>query len=299
MTDFNFQPVIIIGAARSGTNMLRDMLCKLPEIGTWPCDEINYIWRYGNAKFPHDEIPVSLATPRVKNYIRRAFATAATKNKANWLVEKTCANSLRVDFVDSIIPEAKYIFLVRDGRDVVASAMKRWKAELDIPYLLKKVRYVPVGDLPYYGMRYLGNRIARLISRDKKLAFWGPAYEGMDDILKLYSLQEVCALQWVHSVLRSADTLEELPPERVHCVGYESFVSQPDKEFKEIVSFLGADVSTETVAALVGNISRKSVGKWQTDLDVETLNNILPHLSTTLEQFGYAIEEQSVRKEAA
>ena len=30
---FNFQPVIIIGAARSGTNMLRDMLTRLPGVG--------------------------------------------------------------------------------------------------------------------------------------------------------------------------------------------------------------------------------------------------------------------------
>ena len=39
-------PVIIIGAGRSGTNMLRDLLAQLPQFSTWPCDEINYIWRH-------------------------------------------------------------------------------------------------------------------------------------------------------------------------------------------------------------------------------------------------------------
>ena len=55
------QPVVIIGAARSGTNMLRDVLVKLPGVGTWPCDEINYIWRHGNALLTRPGAPDSLA----------------------------------------------------------------------------------------------------------------------------------------------------------------------------------------------------------------------------------------------
>ena len=52
------QDVIIIGAPRSGTNMLRDALTALPDCGTWPCDEINYVWRHGNVGFPSDEFRV-------------------------------------------------------------------------------------------------------------------------------------------------------------------------------------------------------------------------------------------------
>ncbi len=71
MGDFN--PVIIIGAPRSGTNMLRDVLTSFEKIGTWPCDEINYIWRHGNVRYPSDEIPRERATEPVKNYIRQHF----------------------------------------------------------------------------------------------------------------------------------------------------------------------------------------------------------------------------------
>ena len=52
----NIQKVIIIGAPRSGTNILRDVLTSFDGICTWPCDEINYIWRHGNAKYPSDEL---------------------------------------------------------------------------------------------------------------------------------------------------------------------------------------------------------------------------------------------------
>ena len=55
--------LVIIGAPRSGTNMLRDVLTSFDGIGTWPCDEINYIWRHGNVRYPSDEIPADRATP--------------------------------------------------------------------------------------------------------------------------------------------------------------------------------------------------------------------------------------------
>ena len=73
----NYQPLIIIGAPRSGTNMLRDLLTELPGVGTWPCDEINYIWRHGNVQYPSDEFIPHMATPRIRKYIRKQFDRSA------------------------------------------------------------------------------------------------------------------------------------------------------------------------------------------------------------------------------
>ena len=47
---FDFIPLIIIGAGRSGTNILRDSLCKVDGVVTWNCDEINPLWRHGNIR---------------------------------------------------------------------------------------------------------------------------------------------------------------------------------------------------------------------------------------------------------
>ena len=60
-----FTPLIIIGAGRSGTNALRDALTSLPGFKTWPCDEINAIWRFVNYSVPYDEFIVEHATPAV------------------------------------------------------------------------------------------------------------------------------------------------------------------------------------------------------------------------------------------
>ena len=134
----DYLPIIIIGAARSGTNMLRDCLTHFEGIGTWPCDEINLVWCHGNRDFASDEFGVAQANATARRYIRGAFARLARRRHLAFVVEKTCANSVRVPFVDEILPEARYIYIVRDGRDATASAMKRWVAQVDLLYLLRK-----------------------------------------------------------------------------------------------------------------------------------------------------------------
>lgn len=288
-----FQPVVIIGAGRSGTNMLRDVLTQLPGFGTWPCDEINYIWRHGNTRFPTDEFDPQQATPAVKAYIRRTFTRFANDNKLTYVVEKTCANSLRVGFVDAIIPNAKYIFIVRDGRDVVSSALKRWSAPLELDYVFKKARYIPPSDLPYYGTRYLGNRVYRLLSREKRLAFWGPRFQGMQELLQERSLPEVCAYQWKRCVERAEMDFRNIPPERVYKLRYEDLVRDPGAEFQNILRFLETKMEKQQAGQLGKAISTASVGKWQTDLAAATLTAITPIMQPLLSKYGY--DEQPTR----
>jgi hypothetical protein len=185
-----YSPLIIIGAPRSGTNMLRDVLTSLPTVETWPCDEINYIWRHGNVRYPSDEFRPDMARPGVRGYIRKQFDWVARKYKAQTVVEKTCANSLRVGFVDQVVPDAKYIFIHRDGLDAVGSAIKRWKAKLDIPYLARKARFVPASDLPFYGSLFVWNRIHRLLSKEKRLTVWGPKLDYMQELMQKHPYQK-------------------------------------------------------------------------------------------------------------
>ncbi len=283
----NYQPIIIIGAARSGTNMLRDILTQLPDSGTWPCDEINYIWRHINTTCPIDEFGVEQATPSVQTYIRHQFAKLAQKQKLSLIVEKTCANSLRVAFVNQIFPTAKFIFIVRDGRDVTASALKRWNAPLDLPYILRKSRFVPVSDIPYYGIRYVWNHVYRLVARKKRLAYWGPRFTGMDEMLQSHSLAEVCAAQWAVSVSKAEQDLATLEPKRVHRVQYEDFISQPVDNMVQLTQFLGVKLEIRQAKQMTENVSVNSIGQWKTQLDPETQQLILPLLQVELQRYGY------------
>ena len=232
----SYLPVVIIGAGRSGTNMLRDILTQLPGVVTWPCDEINYIWRHGNVTCASDEFDPDMATPDVQRYVRSAFDRIGRGNVTH-VVEKTCANSLRVGFVDRILPNACYINLVRDGRDVALSASKRWAAPLDVPYVIRKARFVPKSDLPYYAIRYLWSRVYRLVSDENRLSFWGPRYQEMATAHVDHNLLEVCALQWQRCVQRADAAFKEISPSRVRQLRYEDFVSEPTHYLRQLGRF--------------------------------------------------------------
>ncbi|WP_363174760.1 sulfotransferase [uncultured Halovibrio sp.] len=284
----NCKPIMIIGAPRSGTNMLRNALTSLEGISTWPCDEINYIWRHGNVRYPSDEIPAENATEPVALYIRGCFTSMARRTDAETLVEKTCANCLRVPFVDRVVPEARYIYIVRDGIDAIGSARQRWTAGLDIPYLLEKVRFVPVSDLPYYAFRYFWARLFRLVSREKRLAFWGPALDNMQAILRNHSLNEVCALQWQRCVDKADEALSRMPESKVLHVSYETFVREPEAEMRRILSFMGHDeVPDDTIANAVAGVSSKTIGKGRKALGDDEVAGLEALVSSSLRRYGY------------
>lgn len=282
-----YQPVVIIGAPRSGTNMLRDMLVELSGVCTWPCDEINYIWRHDNLRFPSDEFTPEMATPDVVSYIRNQFDKLAKRSGADVVLEKTCANSLRVGFVNKVIPDAKYIFIVRDGLDAVGSAIERWHASLDIPYILKKTRYVPISDLPYYATRYLMNHIYRIVSREKRLAFWGPVMSDMEELMTTHTLTEVCALQWKKCVDNSERDLASIPKERVMRVSYEELVRNPVAEFENIAKFIQKEIPDSVREYLKKNIRASSIGKGRKALGEDQVEALKPLISGTLVRYGY------------
>lgn len=267
--------------------MLRDLLIELPGVGTWPCDEINYIWRHGNVQYPSDEFTPQMAMPEVRTYIRNQFDKIAKVENLDTVIEKTCANSLRVGFIDNVIPDAKYIFIVRDGMDVVSSALKRWKATLDIPYILKKVRYVPPSDLPYYASRYLLHRLYKLTSKEKRLARWGPVINGMDTLLEQYSLPEVCALQWKSCVENAERDISTIPAENILRVKYEEFVDEPVTEFVRLADFLNKKIPTAFDEYLYQNVRKDSVGKGRKDLGAAEEEKVRILIKDTLKMYGY------------
>jgi len=276
-------PIIIIGAPRSGTNVLRDVLCKLDEVDTWPCDEINYIWRHGNRAYPNDQFPRKLATARIKNYVRAQFAKRSHTPR---LVEKTCASSLRVAFVDEIFPNAQYVFIVRNGLDAAVSAMVKSRSSLNLAYLLSKVRFVPVSDIPYYGFRYIASRIQRLASKTKVMRNWGPVPASTLQIAENPTPIQLSAHQWSECVRLSKTQLEGLGQHRYITVRYENFVTNPEVEFTRILEFLNINIPSN-LTSILSVVKRDSIGKGQKELSCSEQDSIRTIIHSVSQQVGY------------
>jgi len=268
--------------------MLRDVLTELPGVGTWPCDEINLIWRYGNASAPTDELDPTSLTPKIKRYIRRSFDKQAKKQHLDVVVEKTCANSLRIPYVSAIFPEASYIYIIRDGRDVVASALKRWRSRPDFTYLAKKAQYVPLRDSLYYGGLFLYNRTHQMITRDNRQRSWGPRFHGLDEFVKTEALELVCAYQWARCVQASDAALASMDRERILFLRYEDLVAEPRATLAAIRKFPPLHtIDDDLIHAAPSSIRTESAGAWRRALSNDALDRIMPIIQPSLLRHGY------------
>lgn len=279
------RPVVIIGAPRSGTNMLRDALCALPGFTTWPCDEVNYLWRHGNVRVPHDELTPELVTPQVRRYLRRQFAKRGRYGER--VVEKTCANSLRVPFIHHVLPEARFVWIVRDGRDAIPSARRRWQAKLQPGYAAAKARFIPPADLPYYAVRHVARRVHRLRSAEGRVGSWGPRLANMEELLSSHTILEVCARQWQRCVDQADRDLATLDSTRVYQVRYEEFVSDPAPQLADMAAFTEQPATERDVRVAVSHVSAERRNGPRSLLTKDERKQLESLLAPTLAAHGY------------
>ena len=198
--------VFLIGAARSGTKFLRDTLAVSTDVSAVPYD-INYVWRHGNESCPHDELEPSDIDDATAAHIRKTIVRLAHKDdpsKPAIILEKTVGNCLRVDTVRRVFPEAEFIYLERDGLNVVESSFRQWTRPPDRSYLIKKLRYFPVREWRY-ALWFVRNQV----SRSAADPIWGPRYEHIVEDLARVGTVQTCALQWAKSVTLARSSMNE------------------------------------------------------------------------------------------
>jgi len=288
------QPVIIVGAPRSGTNILRDVLTSVSGFETWPCDEINLVWKHHNRSIPHDELDPTHARPEVTEYLRGVFNKLSRKTQPTHVVEKTCATSLRVGFAAAVFPEAKFVFIRRDGLDAAASTIQRWDAPFDARYIARKLRYAPKSDLPFYATQFLAKRRAsrqaeragRTSGARRVDSWWGPKPHDYVELQHQHSLDELAIVQWQRCVEASVQDLATLPQGQVHEVVYESFAQDPATTMRGILDFLESERSVPD--DVLASVSPHSIGKGRTSFDTSTTQRLTDLASKTLSLLGYA-----------
>jgi hypothetical protein len=121
-------PVFIIGCGRSGTTILGTLLAAHPAVSYM--HEPNDLWaaidpvtdclqRYSAGAHCY-VLDASFVTPKT----RRRFQRAMWSRPGKVLVEKSPHNTLRLGYLNSLAPEARFIHIVRDGIDVARSIEK-------------------------------------------------------------------------------------------------------------------------------------------------------------------------------
>jgi hypothetical protein len=285
MTTDHFQPIILIGAARSGTKLVRDLIATHPNVDKVPYD-INYVWRLGNEAARHDELSVDWLTPRIRKRILCRFATFSTH--VPFLIEKTVSNCLRVPYVQAIFPEARFIHLVRNGYDVVESVHRQWLASPDWRYILGKAKTFPLSDACGYAFAYARDACLKFVLPNRRQrGVWGPHYVGVEADLASKDLLEVCAIQWARCVELALKDLSCLPIEKTLTIRYEDFVTNPHLHLAIMAEFIGLDPRAWPGEIDGHMVSDRNIHKGLRTLSLRQRALIQPYIQDALSQLNY------------
>lgn len=304
------KPIIVIGAARSGTHMLAKALEM--NLSVHYLGECNELWKRHLPFSKYDAVTPSSITEKVVEATRRDFfKLAATKSnychkvKQYWM-EKTPANTLRMNFVTAVFPQAKYIHIIRDGRDVAISAAR--KCQGDILKISREPRQTSLSfternkqffsqakekiskglnlkQLASDPQRYLNSWLT--MTGLKKKGIWGPRFPGCEHFFKNYSLLEFTAIQWRESLEATLNYFSANPQFDLMVIKYEELLFKPTVTLAKLLNFI--EPKKWSPRKVNHNIkSDLTKFNWKNILNEEQLKLISSHIEKTLSDLGYS-----------
>lgn len=277
-------PVIIVGAARSGTKMLRDLLARHPVL--FGIDyELERVWCQGNMNKILRPMPEAWLTPEIQKRIIRYF-NKLSKKKGGRILEKNTAHSLRMDFVRKVFPHAPIIHIFRNGLDASLSAFKRWQSPLDLRYIIGNRKF-PVNELPFFIARQLKYYIYKMVSQKSHAKTWGPKFQGIEECLEKYSLIEVCGMQWAQSINGILSSSARLSRYQFIEVCYEQLVQDPQKELFKILKFLDLEIPAGYSEYIRSAVYSSSVNRYQKIHYNDVYSKLRPHIEPQMKALGY------------
>lgn len=233
------EPVFIVGTGRSGTTVLGRVLSIHREVGflnepkaLWytvcPKDDVNGHFSKGPASF---QLTEEDATPRVCREAHRLFATYLSVTRGKRVLDKNPEMIFRTRFVRAIFPQAKFIFLVRDGWDTVSS-IAEWSSRHRIT--------AAHGTEDWWGLNQRKWRlmVSQLVPDEPMLC------REHRDIQSFANDSDRAAAEWVITMQEGLRLLRTMP-ESIYQLRYEDLTRRPREAIEELLAF--CDLSRDDV----------------------------------------------------
>lgn len=266
--------------------MLRELLKLHPSV-EGPLYERERIWCYGNRDKIGRALEAEDVTPDIRTYIRRYFDRQSSKCIGKRIVDKNVNNSLRISYLRNIFSESPIVHIVRDGRDASCSIRDRWRSPADVKYIFRN-RAFPLEELPYFLKRQLKWYVQKVLTGENHVRWWGPKFDDMEELVRKYSLLEVCGIQWKRCTEAVLAGLDKLDPESYIQVKYEDLVLKSINSMERICEFLELRIDVNLRIRFKEYVQSSSIGRWHKDLTPEELDLLTPLLEKTLVQLSYS-----------
>jgi len=272
-------PVFVVGCSRSGTTITYETLATSPAFLKFGW-EIPQFWNslYGplNNGWHSEAAGAADAQPWHRD---AAFRYYFQRLGRGWVLDKTCINTLRIGYLIKLFPQARFVFIQRDGRDNISSMMDGWRmGRTDGRFELTQF----FGPFP--------EPVAINGGEFKEWSFFlAPGWREYNHA----SLEEVCAFQWISANRLALDAKLMVPAEQWIHLRYEDLFERPVEMFR--AAFERLDVPfTEALRLRCADLRPTSVvkgtpkrQKWK-EHNPEAIERILDRIAPMMRELGYA-----------
>lgn len=278
------RPVFVLAMPRSGSTLLMDLLDEHPGLWGWYREATEGWMRArpeGHDVLLGDTWPRAYATEEQRRRLEHVLFRDGVRSReerrgvprglhgrlAHQKVryfDKTPANCARAGVLADLWPDARFVFLHRDGPSNVASLMEAWDSHLGV-----RDPVLPDG-------------------RQVEWRMLMP--EGWADHLE-ETVAEKCAFQWVAGNTSVLEGLAGVDPARVHEVRYEDLVDAPVEtaralcDFAEVGWHPQVEAFCRTMPETQVVLSAPAKDKWRKRYD--DLLPALPSMVELSERLGY------------
>ena len=271
------KPIFIIAAPRSGSTLLFETLMRHQQLWSFGDEGHAWIEKYPNLRPVPGGVPSNRLTgadlndgliEQLKKDMLQGMISAQggrvnSDDGAIRLLEKTPKNCLRIPFIDTIYPDARYIYLYRDPKDSISSIMEGWRHQ----------RFVTYGDVRMVHGRWCFLR--------------PPAWQEMIN----KPLNEIAAFQWKTCQDIILDDLNTIKPNRWTVCSFDEFLGDPKGTISRLQNFceLDSDPALESYCSSPLPPSRytqtaPATGKWMQHQ--AAIGEVFPSLIPTINRIN-------------
>lgn len=254
------RPVFVIGCPRSGTTMMGRIIDSIPNVNEFHEPNID---RWFPKMVFENRIPRWASDLYYRATFNSLLKIAPKKGKR--FAEKNPHNTFAVDALRHAFEDARFIYMYRDGRDVVASFLRH-------PWHLNKSDYIgsvqhnryKCGPYPHY-----------YIEKSKQIEY-----------LQASNARR-CAWVWRRYMEEGARLMGEYKDDIIF-VKYEDLILNPKTEIVKLLSFINEN-NNENVNAVMDEARlghQRAIGKWKT-LHDSAIRDIYLEAGEQLHMYGY------------
>ena len=270
------KPIFILGTGRSGTTILGVVLSMHREIGY--LNEPKAMWHLIH---PHEDIIGSYsrddakyrlttedATDEMRQRAAQMFGAYLTATRSKRIVDKYPELIFRVGFVRALFPDARFIFLVRNGWDTCHS-IANWSKRLGVHVNGEKHDWWGVDDRKW-----------RLLA--EQLAKTDPAFsEIANEVAHFERHLDRAAVEWIITMREGMRLMDNLA-DCTHLVRFEDLTAKPDETLSALCDFCELPTDT-TFQEYARQILHPVPARKPFDVHPE----IAPMFYETMKELGY------------